>query len=79
MNKLSKIQKTLLMGPGPSCVSDSVYKALAKPTLGHLDTEFIEIMDSKVRPLVSMLSILAKFSCYEPYYFFLVRNTRNAL
>ncbi|SVC38547.1 uncharacterized protein METZ01_LOCUS291401, partial [marine metagenome] len=45
INKLSHIQKTLLMGPGPSCVSDSVYKALAKPTLGHLDPEFISLMD----------------------------------
>ena len=33
------------MGPGPSCVSDSVYQALAKPTLGHLDPEFISLMD----------------------------------
>ena len=44
-NKLSHIQKPLLMGPGPSCVSDSVYDALAKPTLGHLDPEFISLMD----------------------------------
>ena len=45
INKLSHIQKPLLMGPGPSCVSDSVYQALAKPTLGHLDPEFISLMD----------------------------------
>ena len=45
VNKLSYIQKLLLMGPGPSCVSDSVYQALAKPTLGHLDPEFILLMD----------------------------------
>ena len=45
INKLSHIQKPLLMGPGPSCVSDSVYKALAKPTLGHLDPKFISLMD----------------------------------
>ena len=44
-NKLHSIIKPLLMGPGPSCVSDSVYQALAKPTLGHLDPEFIAIMD----------------------------------
>ena len=45
INKLSQIKESLLMGPGPSCVSDSVYQALAKPTLGHLDPEFISIMD----------------------------------
>ena len=45
VNKLAYIQEHLLMGPGPSCVSDSVYQALAKPTLGHLDPEFISLMD----------------------------------
>ena len=45
INKLSQIKESLLMGPGPSCVSDSVYQALAKPTLGHLDPEFISLMD----------------------------------
>jgi len=45
INKLSNLNKPLLMGPGPSCVSDLVYKALAKPTLGHLDPEFIDLMD----------------------------------
>ena len=45
-NKLDHLQKILLMGPGPSCVSESVYTALAKPTLGHLDPSFIELMDT---------------------------------
>jgi len=44
-NKLNSIVKPLLMGPGPSCVSESVYAALSKPTLGHLDPEFIALMD----------------------------------
>lgn len=44
-NQLSNINNVLLMGPGPSCVSKSVYEALSKPTLGHLDPSFIEIMD----------------------------------
>ena len=30
-----------LMGPGPSDVSDRVLKAMAKPTIGHLDPVFI--------------------------------------
>ncbi|TVR56941.1 MAG: alanine--glyoxylate aminotransferase family protein [Spirochaetaceae bacterium] len=39
------------MGPGPSCVSDSVYAALARPTIGHLDPFFIEIMDTEKKNL----------------------------
>lgn len=45
MNALSRITPTLLMGPGPSSVSSEVYKALALPTIGHLDPRFITIMD----------------------------------
>jgi len=44
-NKLFHIPNILLMGPGPSSVSNSVYNALAKPTLGHLDPAFIDLMD----------------------------------
>ena len=54
-NKLSQIKKHLLMGPGPSCVSDSVYQALAKPTLGHLDPKFISLMDDIKEFLKKML------------------------
>lgn len=43
---LLKIKPILLMGPGPSCVSDAAYTALPKPTLGHLDPYFITIMDA---------------------------------
>ena len=43
---LQAIKPTLLMGPGPSCVPDVVYAALAKPTIGHLDPYFVEIMDA---------------------------------
>ena len=55
INKLSQIKESLLMGPGPSCVSDSVYQALAKPTLGHLDPEFISLMDEIKEFLQKML------------------------
>ncbi len=37
--------RRLLMGPGPSEVPDSVLRALAQPTLGHLDPAFVEVMD----------------------------------
>ncbi|MBI9087114.1 MAG: alanine--glyoxylate aminotransferase family protein [Desulfobacterales bacterium] len=44
-NRLESLSEILLMGPGPSCVPPSVYEALAKPTIGHLDPTFIAIMD----------------------------------
>lgn len=35
----------LLMGPGPSNVHPRVYRALAAPVVGHLDPEFLAIME----------------------------------
>jgi len=35
----------ILMGPGPSTVSNRVLNAMAAPTLGHLDPEYLQIMD----------------------------------
>lgn len=35
----------ILMGPGPSTVSQRVLRALGAPTIGHLDPRYIEIMD----------------------------------
>lgn len=35
----------LLLGPGPSMVSQRVLDALARPTLGHLDPAFVGLMD----------------------------------
>lgn len=37
-------QRTL-MGPGPSDVSPRVLSAMARPTLGHLDPVFVDMMD----------------------------------
>ena len=34
-----------LMGPGPSDVHPRVLKAMATPLVGHLDPDFIQIMD----------------------------------
>jgi len=34
-----------LFGPGPTNVPESILKALAQPTIGHLDPEFLRIMD----------------------------------
>jgi alanine-glyoxylate transaminase / serine-glyoxylate transaminase / serine-pyruvate transaminase len=35
----------ILLGPGPSPVSQRVLRALAAPTIGHLDPQYITIMD----------------------------------
>lgn len=34
-----------LMGPGPSDVHPNILEALSRPTIGHLDPEFIRMMD----------------------------------
>ncbi len=44
-NRLESLNDTLLMGPGPSSVYPTVYQALSRPTIGHLDPMFIDIMD----------------------------------
>ena len=44
-NLLNNVENVLLMGPGPSMVHDSVYKALSINSLGHLDPYFIRILD----------------------------------
>lgn len=35
----------VLMGPGPSDVSPRVLAAMARPTIGHLDPQFVALMD----------------------------------
>ncbi|HID24704.1 MAG TPA: alanine--glyoxylate aminotransferase family protein, partial [Planctomycetaceae bacterium] len=46
MRRLRELREVLLMGPGPSCVPPLVYEAVARPTIGHLDPAFLEIMDA---------------------------------
>jgi len=45
MFDLSAIQGRLLMGPGPSDVHPRVLAAMARPTVGHLDGQFLEVLD----------------------------------
>lgn len=52
---LQTIEPVTLMGPGPSCVPDSVLNALSMPTLGHLDPDFIRIMDAIKQQLRTLL------------------------
>ncbi len=44
-NMLDDIQSVLLLGPGPSGVAPATYQALSRPSLGHLDPYFFQIMD----------------------------------
>lgn len=44
MNELNPSQR-LLMGPGPSNVDPRVLRAMSAPILGHLDPEFLAIMN----------------------------------
>jgi alanine-glyoxylate transaminase / serine-glyoxylate transaminase / serine-pyruvate transaminase len=37
--------RRILMGPGPSDVPDSILRAMAAPTVGHLDPYFLQVMD----------------------------------
>lgn len=41
----SMTTQRVLMGPGPSDVPPEVLEALAKPTIGHLDPEFLAVLD----------------------------------
>jgi alanine-glyoxylate transaminase / serine-glyoxylate transaminase / serine-pyruvate transaminase len=45
MHKSFKPINRILMGPGPANVHPKVLEALSKSTLGHLDPQFIELMD----------------------------------
>ena len=39
------IKPRMLMGPGPSDVNPRVLEAMARPTIGHLDPQFLEILN----------------------------------
>ena len=43
--------KRILLGPGPSDVPQRVLDAMARPTIGHLDPEFVRMMD-EIRALL---------------------------
>src|SRR5215472_9058924 len=36
----------ILLGPGPSNVNPRVMKAMASPVVGHLDPDFVKVMES---------------------------------
>jgi len=41
----SPIPERVLLGPGPSAVDSRVLRAMSRPLIGHLDPEFLQIMD----------------------------------
>ncbi|MFP4053146.1 MAG: pyridoxal-phosphate-dependent aminotransferase family protein [Phycisphaerae bacterium] len=45
MAEVGRIQSRMLMGPGPSDVHPRVLKAMSCPTIGHLDGQFLEILN----------------------------------
>ena len=45
MTPLFPVRPRLLLGPGPSPVAERILEALGRPTLGHLDPQFLAIMD----------------------------------
>ena len=45
MTHTAQIQPRMLMGPGPSDVNPRVLAAMARPTVGHLDPQFCEILN----------------------------------
>jgi len=45
MSEEIRVSKRILMGPGPSDVHPRVLKAMATPLVGHLDPEFLALMD----------------------------------
>jgi alanine-glyoxylate transaminase/serine-glyoxylate transaminase/serine-pyruvate transaminase len=42
---VNEIKPRLLMGPGPSDVNQRVLEAMAHPTVGHLDPQFLEVLN----------------------------------
>ena len=49
-----RIRPRILMGPGPSDVNPRVLEAMAKPTVGHLDPQFLGILNDVRQMLQSV-------------------------
>ena len=45
MTNLTDLRPRLLMGPGPSDVHPRVLEAMARPTVGHLDPQFLGVLN----------------------------------
>jgi alanine-glyoxylate transaminase/serine-glyoxylate transaminase/serine-pyruvate transaminase len=45
MMRIKDLKPRLLMGPGPSDVHPRVLEAMARPTIGHLDPQFLQVLN----------------------------------
>ncbi len=45
MADIATIKPRMLMGPGPSDVNPRVLEAMSRPTVGHLDPQFLEVLN----------------------------------
>ena len=45
MSILKALPERLLLGPGPSNAHPSVLEAMSRPLIGHLDPDFIALLD----------------------------------
>ena len=54
-NLLNTMDSVLLMGPGPSSVHPRIYQSLAKATIGHLDAQFLALMDGLKENLKALM------------------------
>ena len=54
MLDLAHIKPRMLMGPGPSDVNPRVLQAMARPTVGHLDPQFLEVLN-EVRDMLKQV------------------------
>lgn len=54
MFKLDDLKPRMLMGPGPSDVNPRVMQALALPTIGHMDNQFMLVMDD-IRDMLKLV------------------------
>lgn len=45
MAELGNLKRRMLMGPGPSDVHPRVLEAMGRPTIGHLDPQFLDILN----------------------------------
>lgn len=66
-----KIPERVLLGPGPSTVDGRVLRAMARPLLGHLDPEFLQIMDQTQ-------AMLRQVMCTENAMTFAISGTGSA-
>lgn len=60
--KKMNIKPRLLLGPGPSNVPHQVLQALSTPLIGHLDPQFLTLMDGIKRKLKILFNTLNPFT-----------------